>query len=237
MVWGLVTGLRLVDPLFLPTPWDTGRALGRMLFMERSIYHPLWCSLRRMLLGFGIGVGLGVPFGILIGSSKRLFASCSVLVDFLRSVPSTSFFPLFMLIMGVGDAPKIAVVVMGCFFVCVINSAYGVLHCSPVRLFVAEVMGASRFFTFLRVRLPEAMPSVSAGIRVSISYAVVLVVVSEMFVGTDVGLGRLIYDSHSSFKTAQMYAAIVVAGGIGYIANRLYAFIERRFFHWSGKAA
>jgi NitT/TauT family transport system permease protein len=140
-----------------------------------------------------------------------------------------------MLIMGVGDAPKIAVVVMGCFFVCVINSAYGVLHCSPARLFVAEVMGASKTFTFFRVRLPEAMPSISSGIRVSISYAVVLVVVSEMFVGTDVGLGRLIYDSHSSFKTAQMYATIAVAGAIGYLANQLYAMVEKRVFHWSGK--
>lgn len=237
MIWGLITGFDMIDHIFLPTPWATARALFRLLVTDHDVYGPLYNSLRRMAAGFAIGVGLGVPAGVALGSSKTLYSSTVVLIDFLRSIPSTSFFPLFMLLMGVGDGPKIAVVVMGCFFVCAINSAFGVMHGSPSRVFVADVMGASKVFTFFRVRLPEAMPSISSGIRVSISYAIVLVVVSEMFVGTDVGLGRLIYDAHSSFKTPEMYATIIIAGTIGYLANKLYSLVETRIFHWSGKAS
>jgi len=235
-LWGLTSASKFVDPLFLPAPWDVARSLASLFLTERDIYAPAWSSLRRMLFGFVLGVGTGVPFGILLGSSPKLYATFEVLVDFLRSVPSTAFLPLFMLLFGVGDGPKVAVVVFGCFFVCVINTAAGVVHASPARLFVAQLMHASRFYTFSRVRLFEALPSIAAGIRISISYAVVLVVVSEMFIGTDVGLGRLIFDSHFTFKTARMYAVIAVAGGIGFLANKGFALAERRVLHWSGKS-
>jgi NitT/TauT family transport system permease protein len=236
LAWGIVAGFELVDPLFLPTPWAVGESLLKIFFYDRSIYSPLFCSGRRMLFGFGLGISTGVFVGILLGSSKRLYASFEVLIDFFRSIPSTAFLPFFMLWLGVGDGPKIAVVIFVCFFVCLINSAFGVVHSSPSRLFVAQVMGASRSFRFFKVRLFEAMPSISSGIRVSISYAIVLVVVSEMFIGTDVGLGRLIYDAHFSYKISEMYAVIVVTGSIGYIANKLYAALEGRVLHWSGKA-
>ena len=236
LAWGVVSGFRLVDPLFLPSPWSVANRLISLFFSGGDIYSPLWRSVRRMFFGFAIGVTTGVPSGIILGSSIRLYKSFEVLIDFLRSIPSTAFLPLFMLLLGVGDGPKIAVVVFGCFFVCVINSASGVVHSSPSRLFVAQVMHASKSFTFFKVRLFEAMPSISAGIRISISYAVVLVVVSEMFIGTDVGLGRLIYDAHFSYRTARMYAAITVAGTLGYVANRLFAAVESQVLHWSGKA-
>lgn len=235
VLWGLITGLAIVDPLFLPTPWAVAESLGDLFFGEADVYAPLWSSLRRMMVGFLIGVCAGVPFGILLGSSARLYAAFEVLIDFLRSVPSTAFLPLFMLLLGIGDGPKIAVVVMGCFFVCVINSASGVLHASTSRLFVARLMRASPSFVFFHVRLMEALPSIAAGIKISISYAVVLVVVSEMFIGTDVGLGRLIYDAHFTFRTPRMYAVIAVAGAIGYLANKLFSLAEHRFLHWSGR--
>lgn len=235
LIWSLISALKLVDPLFLPTPWAVVKSLLKLFFFDKDFYLALFSSSRRMFIGFSLGVSSGILTGLILGSSLRVFKSCEVLIDFIRSIPSTAFIPLFMLLLGVGDGPKIAVVVFGCFFVCVINSAYGVVHSSPARIFVTQVMGASKLFRFFKVRLFEAMPSISSGIRVSISYAVVLVVVSEMFVGTDVGLGRMIYDAHYSYKTAQMFSVIAVAGAIGYFANKIYAVFDKRVLHWSGK--
>ncbi len=235
-LWAVLTVSGIVDPLFLPTPWAAFKSLFSLFFIDKTIYPSLFASLRRMLFGFVIGVGTGIPVGIILGASKRLYATSEILIEFMRSVPSTAFFPLFMLIWGVNDGPKVSVVAFGCFFICIINSAYGVMHCSPVRTFAAQIMGASRWFIFLKVRLPESLPSISTGIRVSISYAIVLVIVSEMFVGTDIGLGRMIYDSHTSYHTDKMYALIITTGAIGYIANKLYTLLEKKFFHWSGKS-
>ncbi|MCP4114359.1 MAG: ABC transporter permease [Desulfobacteraceae bacterium] len=236
VIWYLVSVLQLVDALFLPSPTKVLLSLYDLFFTKCDIYMPLFSSARRMFVGFFIGVISGVPLGLLLGSSQFLYSSCEILIDFFRSIPSTSFFPFFMLILGVGDGPKIAVVAFGCFFVCVINTSFGVVHSSPSRLFVAKIMGAPKGYLFFKVRFFEALPNISSGIKISISYAIVLVVVSEMFIGTDIGLGRLIYDSHYSYQIDRMFAVIVATGALGYFSNKLFSMLENRLLHWSGKS-
>ena len=99
----------------------------------------------------------------------------------------------------------------------------------------AKIMKFGNFDIFRKIILPESLPYIFAGLRVAISYGMVIVIFSEMFIGTDSGLGRRIIDAQTVYKIPDMYAAVVLTGLIGYGLNKLALYAERRIIHWEGK--
>jgi NitT/TauT family transport system permease protein len=192
-------------------------------------------TLLRLILGFSLGVIFGVPIGILMGYYRRVYNSLEALVDFFRSVPVTSLFPLFLLLFGIGDMAKIFIAAWSSSLLILINTMYGVRHSSITRQLVVKVMKASRRQVFTEVVIPDALPEIFVGFRTGVSLALVVVVVSEMFLGTRVGLGQVIYNSSLLYETATMYAAIGYTGLIGYGINKLFILLEKQIVHWVGK--
>jgi NitT/TauT family transport system permease protein len=192
-------------------------------------------SLYRLTLGFALAVGIGVPLGLLIGSSRRLVESLEFLIDFFRSLPASALFPMFILFFGIGDRSKVAVIVFSCALIILVNAIYGVKNCKEARLRAARAMGANRTALFTKVIFPEALPHIFAGLRISVSIGLILVVVTEMFIGTHRGLGQRIYDAHLMFRIAEMYAVILLTGVLGYVLNKIFITIEAKVFHWAGR--
>ena len=234
IIWDVVVRAGLVKVILLPTPSSTivtlvtGLAGGPLL---SDFLVTLW----RTIQAFLIAAIAGVPLGVLLGSNERAYRSVEFLIDFFRSTPSSALIPLFLLIFGVSDINKVAIAAFGAFLIVVFNSAYGVINARKQRVMAAKVMGASRWQIFRDVLVWESMQPTFVGLRSAVSMALVIVIVAEMFIGSDNGLGHRIIDAQQVLNVKSMYAAILSAGVLGYALNVLFLFAERRIVHWSGR--
>ncbi|NBT72267.1 MAG: ABC transporter permease [Betaproteobacteria bacterium] len=232
--WDLSVRSGLIKAILLPLPWDTlttlfhGMAGGPLLF-------DFYVTLYRTILAFAIAVFAGMPLGILLGSNERAYRSVEFLIDFFRSTPASALIPLFLLIFGTSDINKIAIAAFGAWLLVVFNCAYGVINARKQRIAAAKVMGATRWQIFKDVLIWESLQASFVGLRSAVSMALVIVVVAEMFIGSESGLGHKIINAQQVMNTKMMYAAIVSAGILGYLLNVFFLRIERRIVHWSGR--
>jgi sulfonate transport system permease protein len=233
-IWSLVTWRQWVDPVLLPSPAATFDSLWRGMDggplgfdFVKTVYRTAASTL--------IAAVIAIPLGIVLGSSERLYRSLEFVIDFFRSTPASAMFPLFLILFGVGDETKIAVAAFGAILVMLFNVAYGVMNGRKTRLLAAKVMGASRLRVLFDVMLLESLPQTFVGLRNGVSLALVIIVVAEMFIGSQDGLGHSVFEAQQLFDMPRMYAAIFAAGALGYGLNLLFLLIERRFVHWSGK--
>jgi NitT/TauT family transport system permease protein len=234
VVWDLVVRLGIIKPILLPSPLDT---LGALLsgLLGGALLHDFLVTVWRTLEAFAIAAVIGVPLGVLLGSSEKAYRSVEFLIDFFRSTPSSALIPLFLMIFGTSDVNKVAIAAFGALLIVVFNSAYGVMNARKQRVMAARVMGASNWQIFKDVLVWESLQPTFVGLRSAVSMALVIVIVAEMFIGSDVGLGHRIIDSQQVMNVKAMYASILAAGALGYALNILFLVIERRIVHWSGR--
>ena len=233
-LWYLAVWYRIVDPVLLPSPGDTFRAMYKGMAGGRLSFDFIK-TVERTVLSTLIAAGIAIPLGIFLGASERLYRSVEFVVDFFRSTPASAMFPLFLVLFGVGNETKIAVAAFGAALVILFNVAYGVMNARKTRILAAKVMGASRLQVLTGVVLLESMPQTFIGLRNGVSLALVIVVVAEMFIGSTDGLGHRVFEAQQLFNMPDMYAAIFASGALGYGLNLLFLAIERYFVHWSGK--
>ena len=234
LLWDLTVRFGLVRSILLPSPMDTILTLvtglaGGPLMTDFGV--TVW----RTVQAFLIAAVVGVPLGVVLGSAEKAYRSVEFLVDFFRSTPSSALIPLFMMIFGVSDINKVAIAAFGAFLIVVFNSAYGVINARKQRVMAARVMGASRWQIFRDVLVWESMQPSFVGLRSAVSMALVIVIVAEMFIGSDTGLGHRIIDTQQVMNVRGMYAAILSAGVLGYALNILFLLAEKRIVHWSGR--
>lgn len=234
LIWFAISHLNVINPLFLPAPEIVFIKLGELL-VTGQIIPDVTMTLLRMFAGFALAMLIGIPIGLLMGYYRRVYDSLQFIVDFFRSLPATALFPLFLLFFGIGDAAKIAVVTFACSLIIIVNTMYGVRNATKLRIIAAKTMKANKIDLFKKVIIPEALPAIFTGLRIAISLALILVIVTEMFIGTMVGLGHIIIDSQLIYNIPEMYSAIILTGMLGYLINMGVIRIENKFVHWSGK--
>lgn len=234
VIWDLVVRAGWIKAILLPPPEATLMAMfkglaGGPLLLDFTV------TVIRTLEAFAIAAVLGLPIGVLLGSNERAYRSVEFLIDFFRSTPSSALIPLFLLIFGVSDINKVAIAAFGAFLIVLLNSAYGVLNARKQRVMAAKVMGASRWRIFCDVLIWESLQASFVGLRSAVSMALVIVIVAEMFIGSENGLGHRIIDTQQVLNVREMYAAILSAGALGYALNVVFIVIEKRIVHWSGR--
>lgn len=233
LLWSAVAALRLASPLLVPSPLSVLRALGSVSFGADQIWSDLGLTTARTLASFTLSVLVGVPVGLTMGFLKPLYRSLEFLVDFLRSIPPIALFPLFLLAFGAGETAKVGVALYGCALIMIINCVYGVLNAPSLHRILAAACGLSEWQILWKIVLPGSLPQVFVGMRTALSLSLVLIIVVEMSIGSESGLGRKIYDYHLIFDAPRMYAAIILTGVLGYSLNRLFLALERRILHWA----
>lgn len=233
-VWWAAAAGQWISPKLLPDPWSTVATLAQSV-QDGSILADFAGTLQRTLGSFAIAALAGVPLGIVLGSDARIYQSIEFVIDFFRSTPATAMFPLFLLVFGIGEESKIAVAAFAAWLVIVFNVAYGVMNARPTRILAARVMGASKLRIFRDVMFFESLPQTFVGLRLGVSYALVVIIVAEMFIGSSNGMGRRIIDAQQIFDLRQMYASIIATGCLGYGMNVFFLTIERTFLKWAGK--
>ncbi len=232
--WYIGVWVEIVDPVLLPTPTQSAMAIWNGM-TDGGLLSDFLRTVERTTYSILIAAVIAIPLGIFLGSSEKLYRSVEFVIDFFRSTPASAVFPLFLVIFGVGDQTKIFVASFGAALVILFNVSYGVMNARKTRLLAAKVMGASKFRVLTDVMLLESLPQTFIGLRNGVSLALVIVIVAEMFIGSVDGLGHRIIDAQMLFEMPDMYAAIFVAGALGYGFNLLFLTIEQRFVHWSGK--
>ena len=230
VVWQVVTSL--TDSPFFPTFAEAATRLwNNWLTNPTVIGGHLVPSLVRLLTGWLAAVALGITIGTLMGLSTRLHDYLDPIAQFLRAIPPPALLPLFIVLLGIGDAMKVTMITFGVIWPIILNTIDGVRSVDSLHLDTARVFGVGRWDVLFRVVLPSAGPKIFAGLRVSLSIAVILMVISEM-VATINGIGFTLVQAQRNFRTLDVWAGILMLGLIGYGLNAMLTLVERRALRW-----
>lgn len=188
-------------------------------------------SLGRMAAGYVIAVVAGVAGGVLLGRVRPLDRALQPAIQFLRAVPATGLVPIVIVLLGIGDAPKIWLISFVCAFPILLNTIDGVRASEPVLLDVARSFGLTRRQRILLIEVPTAAPRIFAGMRISLAIAFIMMVVSEM-VGATNGIGYVTLNAQQSFQVPLMWSGMLLLGILGAALNALFMIVERRVLRW-----
>ena len=215
---------------FVPT-WDQmTNAFANTWTWSRLTTHVV-PSVTNLLIGIVLSIVLGIVVGLLIGSFRWLRQLTEPTLEFFRAVPPVVLIPVFMLLIGIGNDMKIAVIVLGAVWPILLNTVEGVRSMDEV---LSDTTHTYRISGFARIRyfiLPSAMPQIMAGIRQSLSIALILMVIYEMF-ASSAGLGYTIIQFQRSFAIPEMWSGIVVLGLLGVLLSFIFQIVERQVLAW-----
>lgn len=234
-IWQLLDLTGVIDRRFFPPPTrvltdgigilsDTGQR-GQLLADTLVTLHRL-----------GIGYVLGAFSGVAMGMGMALYApfryAFSPVVYGTFPMPKIAIFPLLIALIGIGEGSKIALVIMGVFYMTCINTLSGVLYANPIHRDVVKAFRIPRLTSWVHVVLPSAMPAIITGLKLGLGQALILVVSAE-FVSADDGIGHYIWDSWQVLAIPRMFVGLVVVTAIGGIAVLLGSMAERRLVPWA----
>jgi ABC-type nitrate/sulfonate/bicarbonate transport system permease component len=189
-------------------------------------------SLERIGLGFGIAVVAGIAIGIPLGLSPWARRAAMPHIEYWRAMPPPALLPIsIVLLHSIGNVQKVSFIAFFCLFPVLLNTIDGVRGIDPTLVETARSYGVPRLARIRRLVLPAALPQIVAGMRNSLSLAVITMVLSEYFSSTN-GVGYVLLISKNTFQLAPMWAAIVLIGVLGYALNLLFLLAERRVLAW-----
>lgn len=231
VVWQAVTTL-LDNPVSWPTFTDVAAR-----FWERWATDPdAWTrslvpSMARLFAGWFGAVIVGIAVGTVIGLSSKARDYVNPIVQFLRAIPPPALLPLFIVLLGIGDEMKATMILFGVVWPILLNTVDGVSSVEPLQRETGRVYRIGFRDELFRIILPSAAPKIFAGLRVSLSIAVILMVISEM-VATVNGVGFELVQAQRSFRSLDVWATIVLLGVIGYTLNAILAAVEGYVLSW-----
>ncbi|MFW0786815.1 ABC transporter permease [Gordonia sp. CPCC 206044] len=226
LVWQLAPTLGWVDKTFLSPFTDVMQA-----WWDLAASGELWtntsASLIRSLSGFAIAVAVAIPAGLLIAWYKSVSEVLTPLLTIFLNTAAVALLPVFVLILGIGETSKIAIITYACFWPVLYNTISGARNVDPLLIRSVESLGVKGPRLFQKVIVPAALPSIFTGIRLA-GAASILVLITTELVGAKAGLGYLISNSQFNFQIPQMYAGIVTVAVIGVGFNALLVWTEKK---------
>lgn len=231
VLWFAVTRLGLIDSLFLPDPLAVLQSYGS-LFGQARLANDLGVTIGRTLASIALAVIIGVPAGLYLGYNSALYSYVEGGVHAMRSVPATALFPLFLLIFGIGHTSVILLAMYPAFLIILVNTVSGVRLANKLRLHLAHQLELGPFRIVREVLFYESLPAILDGIRTSVSYALALIIAIEMFMGSNIGLGKKIYTYQSTYQIPETYAVIIMAALVGIILNKILTMLEHYLLRW-----
>jgi NitT/TauT family transport system permease protein len=228
VLWDSTIRVFRIPPYLIPAPKDVIVAFWTE--GDRLLAEAVPTTLAT-LGGFGLSVAFGIPMAMLIAGSRSVESYLYPLLVFSQSIPKVAVAPLFVVWFGFGMTPKVISAFLLGFFPVVVAGVQGFKSLDSEMRDLARSMKASRLQTFRMVSLPHALPSIFAGLKVSVTLAVVGAVVGE-FVGSNSGIGYVLQRSIGNFELPTMFAALVILAFIGVILFWIIDLVERLAVPW-----
>jgi sulfonate transport system permease protein len=229
-LWYVEARLELVSPLFLPGPDRTFRALVNG-FTSGVLGSRLLGTVERMIYGWLIASLAGVLIGSLIGISRNARAYLQPMLEYLRPLPASAIIPVAIPIFGLTDKMVLIVTGFAALWPTLLATIHGFAAVEPRLEEVARILRLNRLQFILKIAIPNALPDIIAGMRLSLTYALILSVVGEMLAGRD-GLGNWILTSSRFFRAPDVFAGVLLLGAVGYLSAVLISAAERRLLRW-----
>jgi NitT/TauT family transport system permease protein len=223
VLWEAGTRLFGVPAFLLPPPTAIAAAMAKNAALLAA---GAWVTSLEILLGFLLSIAVGIPLALMIFLWPPFARAVLPLLISSQAMPKVAVAPLFLVWFGFGLIPKVLIAFLIAFFPVVINTAVGLSAIEPEKIHLARSMGFGAFDTFFKIRLPDALPAIFAGLKISITLAVVGAVVGE-FVGGDAGLGYLLMVANGQMDTQLLFAGIVCLTILGVAFYLLVEVAER----------
>ena len=188
-------------------------------------------SLLRLAAGYALAVAVAILAGIPLGLNATARRAAAPIVEFLRAIPPPALLPLAIVVIGVGNSMKVLIIAFVCLWPVLLNTIDGIRGIDPTLTETTRVFGVRGLTRLRLVVLPAAGPQIFAGMRTSLSLAVIMMVISEMVASTN-GIGFFVLQSQRSFAIPEMWSGILLLGILGYLLNVLFALVERRVLAW-----
>jgi ABC-type nitrate/sulfonate/bicarbonate transport system permease component len=240
-VWEFITRL-LGDNDFPPPSTIVGRMYelwfsgpASRLFLTDDAIGNILPSLGRMFGGWILAAIIGVVLGVVLGRSRAATDYVNALFEFGRAVPPPLLLPLFIVVFRPGLQMQLATIIFGVIWPVLLNSIDGARTVDRTYTETATVFGLSRAQRLRVVVIPAASPKIFAGLRLSLSLALIIMVISELFGSTN-GIGYQLISAQQSFDSPGVWATIALLGVLGYIINALFVFAEHRLLVWHRQA-
>jgi ABC-type nitrate/sulfonate/bicarbonate transport system permease component len=236
-VWEILT--RSLDQVYFPPPstivsamreaWLSGPA-GH-LFLNGQATTGLSSSLDRLLFGWACAAVFGVAAGVALGRSPKASEFVDPVLQLGRAVPPPTLIPLFIVIFHLGTSMEIATIMFGAVWPILLNAMDGARSVDRLQIDMAAVFRVAGVRRLTQVILPAAAPKIFAGLRTSVSLALILMVMAELL-GSGNGIGTQLVQAQREFDIPQMWGGIVILGILGYVLNALFHAVERKCLGW-----
>ncbi|WRZ96876.1 ABC transporter permease [Streptomyces sp. NBC_00841] len=204
---------------------------GWELIRDGVLLGDLGSSLRRVLTGYVIGVALAIPVGFAMGWYPVVRRLIEPWLQFFRMVPPLAIIPLAIVLMGIGETPKIFVIFLAAFLSSVVSTFQGVVAVDPTLVNAARVLGAKDSRVFLGVVVPASTPFILVGMRIGLGAAWATVVAAEL-IAAQSGLGFRMQQAQLYYDLPTMFVQLIAIGAVGLVMDRLLLLAERRLTGW-----
>ncbi len=230
-VWWLMSNLGWVNTRFLPTPQMVGLALIR-LWQQGYLWTDTIASCQRVGLGFLMGAVIAVPMGIAMGSFASIRALLEPIIGIIRYMPAPAFIPLLIIYLGLDEAPKVALIMIGSVFFNTLMIMDAVKFIPKELIEVTYTLGGSRPQVLHQVISPYILPNIIDTFRINVAAAWGLVVVAELIAANE-GLGKRIQLAQRFFRTDEIFACLIVLGLIGFALDLSLRYLLQRTCRWT----
>lgn len=236
-VWQVVTVL--AEAPYFPTPSTIGETMvdlwlsgpASQLWLSDAVFGDVVPSMLRLLGGWAAAGAVGVVLGLMLGRSETLHDYFSPTISFLRSIPPPALLPVFLVLFPIGTPMQLATIIFGVVWPVLLNTIDGAHTLDETVVETTRSMRLSKPRFLATVVLPAALPKIFAGLRVSLSLALILMVISEL-VGSTNGIGYQMIIAQRNFSLPEMWAGVVLLGILGYVLNVLLLAVQNRVIGW-----
>lgn len=193
-------------------------------------------SLQRSGIAFAAAVAIGIPLGLVMGQVRIVEQALDPLLQFFRQTSALALYPVFILLLGLGETSKVFVIFWATLFPILLATIGGVKEVDTKLIEMARTYGASRLTIFRRVVLPASVPAIFVGLRLSATTALLLLIAAEM-IGANKGIGFQVMNAQYNFQIPLMFAAILLLALLGLAANAVLVLLQRKLCRWSQPGA
>lgn len=220
----------ILNPATMPSPTDVFARLVELL-SDGTLVSDTLASLRRVLIGFVIGCGLAIPIGFAMGWYASVRAVVEPWIQFFRTIPPLAIIPLAIVLMGIGEVPKLFVITLASFLVSVIATFQGTVNVDRTLINAGRVLGASDFALFRRIVVPASVPFIVVGMRQGLGASWATLVAAELIAAQE-GLGYRMQQAQVYYDIATIFVGLVVIGVLGLVMDRALLWADRRLTSW-----
>jgi NitT/TauT family transport system permease protein len=230
------------NPIYLPAPHEVAIAFYTAFTTEpkrrteKWLHESLWDSIQVIFWGFVLSSLIGVPLGILAGTYDFFSRLFEPFIEFFRYLPAPAFGALAVAILGIHEAPKIAIIFIGTFFQQVLVVSNTTRKLDPALLEAAQTLGAKNKSLLFRVVIPGILPDLYRDMRILLGWAWTYLIVAEL-IGTSSGITWFITQQARYKNFDNVFAAIMIIGIIGLTTDLILAYFGRRLFPWQKQAS